>query len=383
MSTEQTKDASNQPAWVRAVASAEAHFRKTAAKHGAVDWDEEVGYIRSAFESDQKLQTATPQSIVSAIRHIAAVGISISPIHQFAFLQTQAEKVKDAYGNDVKNNGKDVWQTLCKLKIGFKGHIQLLTSTGAVNWIRADVVREGDNFVYKGPLAMPDIDVPNPFATERNNVIGAYALAELPSGTVYCEIMRAEELAQVEKASKSGSSGPWKNEFKSEMQKKAAINRLYKTVPKNPANIERIHTAQVVSGDSDGFNFVEQNNEQAATRIKPTDEQIKRFIQLANAGDGFGLLDYEAEIDNNELWMGLFNSLPDKHKTSGKKKVREATSAAHKTINETHEQLNVFMNKGQTDAAQELLTETPFRYILPLASDTLIDWVGDELGEAA
>lgn len=337
----------------------EADFTAIASRENHVNWASEKGFIVQALEADWKLKKATDISLRNAILNIATTGISISPLLGLAHLEcrginTEPDKRKDpVYRNDAA------------LKIDYKGQIKVLTDSGAVNWIRADVVRSGDTFNYHGPASKPDHIVGDPFSADRRAIVGSYAIAELPSGQILCEIMRLEELEEVEKASGT-TSGPWKNGFKPEMYKKANINRIVKTIPRTN---ERSAAVIRIAAESDGFEFDQTEV------VKPqsfTEDQLKDFNKAIKEKDGFALIDMAVDKD---VWISLFNSFEAGKVTSTKTIVRSLMAGARKVIEASHVELVKLMNAEDTHGAIEILEETPLRFITPHADEALNAWL--------
>lgn len=358
-------DAKELPPWAKAMQSAESRFKKIAANTG-LNWDEQAGYIRNAIEADTKLQDCTPKSIVSAIVNIAATGVSISPMSQYAFLQPQGVNL-----GDKKNPN---WITEMRLKISYLGHIDALTSTGAVRWIRADVVREGDTFKYNGPFALPDISVDDPFADDRREVRGGYAVAELPNGVHYCEIMRNEEIAEVQKASKSEKYGPWTSEFRTEMIKKSAINRLRKTIPKNANNRSQIDALVSVENADYEFNQTAQ----------PTYEQsdLEQFTSAMYGNDAAQIY-HLSRVHRGQVWVDLvgthLDTAPKGKKTLFRQAITELEDAGRIEIQNAAIDLAHSMENNDESGAMEILTDyEPQRSSLDeQIKGDLIDWVGE------
>lgn len=337
-------EAKELPAWAKAMQSAEPRFKNLAKKTG-LNWEEQAGYIRSAIEADRDLQACTPQSIVSAIVNIAATGVSISPMSQYAFLQAQGINQ-----GDKKNPN---WIKEMRLKISYRGQIDILTSSGAVNWIRADVVREGDEFKYKGPYALPVIDVDDPFADDRQKIKGGYAVAELPNGTHYCEVLRAEELAEIENASKA-NFGPWKNAFRPEMIKKASINRLQKTIPRNSQNKERIDAAFSVISQSDGFEFAQES--------KPSYEQIDlELFSEAVANANASMVYHLSRVHRGQVWVDLvgthLDTAPKNKKGLFRKAITDLEDTGRQMFQDAAMSLAQLMGDDDQSGAQEILSE--------------------------
>lgn len=243
--------------WVAAMQKAEPKFIELAEIHGAVNWKSEANYAAQAIKRNEILQKCSPQSIVDAIINVAAIGLSLSPADQLAYL--------------IPRKG------VCVLDISYKGLIKLVTDSGNCDYVRADIVREQDNFIYHGPAAAPEVSL-NPFSADRGAVVGAYAIAKLATGDVLCEVMTAEELMAIENASMS-KTGPWKGAFKSEMCKKSVIKRICKTIPRTEQS-GRLHKAIEVLNDHEGIEI-----ESELPPLSYDAEQKERFDAAIKAGD--------------------------------------------------------------------------------------------------
>lgn len=107
--------------------------------------------------------------------------------------------------------------------------------------MRAEVVHENDTFDYDlGDN--PSITHKAPaLGQPRGKAIGAYAIAtNMTTGEKYREVMSLEQLDAVAAVSRSGSSGPWKGPFKSEMQRKTVAKRLMKSLPIDDRQLQDI-----------------------------------------------------------------------------------------------------------------------------------------------
>lgn len=333
------------PAWVNAVAKAKDRFIKQAKVHGDIEWDSESAFIRQAFQSSPELQNCTPQTITNVIEQIGAIGISTSPQDKLAFIQAQNVKV---------SKKPDVWEAQAVLKIQFTGLIKLLVDSGACEYIRADVVHESDNFVYHGPTAKPEFTVANPFGDDRGPVVGAFAEALTADGTTYCEILRIEELDAIKNASKSKDSGPWKT-FENEMRKKAAIRRLYKTIPKRN---QRVTMAVAATQEDEEFDF----NDTPTAPPQPTysNDEKKQFWNGLKSGDGAMIWHLERSMDQS-AWIDLtrdyVNSAPRGEKGVFRQKLKALGDAGYKIFTTGAEQLLTAMENEDYASADEILAD--------------------------
>lgn len=118
----------------------------------------------------------------------------------------------------------------CTLIIDYKGIVELVMRSGQVSNIHADVVCEGDAFVYDmGEIKKHEID----FRKPRGNVYAVYAVCTFKDGTKAACVMSRDEIESVRKRSRAGNSGPWQTDW-NEMAKKTAFRRLSKWLPLSP-----------------------------------------------------------------------------------------------------------------------------------------------------
>ena len=122
----------------------------------------------------------------------------------------------------------------CTLNIDYKGYVDLMFRGGFVRRIHADVVYEGDIFVYElgevkkhVPWAWRD-DRKKP--ETRGKVRGAFCLIELKDGAIKCEAMTEDEIQSLRNRSATPNKGPWVTDA-DEMRKKCPFRRAAKWVP--------------------------------------------------------------------------------------------------------------------------------------------------------
>lgn len=202
----------------QAIADARPRFLRTAVTN-EVDWEAESLFAYSICANNDylwEIATRNPWSLTMAMVNVAAIGVTLNPARQFAYL--------------VPRDGRVV------VDIGYRGLIHVATKEGSILWAKAEIVREKDlaNFEYRGVNREPHHPF-NPFDKERGEIVGAYSLAGLPNGTVLCEAVSIEEIWQARDRSayyRKTQSGPWVDDT-SEMIKKTTIKRGAKTWP-NP-----------------------------------------------------------------------------------------------------------------------------------------------------
>lgn len=250
------------PKWKEAIVGAQERFVAIAERDKLLDWARESMFALQALEKSdylRKVAEQNPGSLRNAIVNVAAIGLTLNPASQYAAL--------------VPRKG-----AIC-LDVMYRGFIRLATDSGSVKWAQAELVYEGDDFLYKGKAEAPLHEVENPFRSDRKIVLGAYTIARTADGADLTEIMSAEEINRIRdrsegwQAFKNGkaSQSPWDSDW-GEMAKKTVIKRARKTWPesKDSRSAERLQTAVDLSNEADGFAALEHAPEPSG-KILPTD----------------------------------------------------------------------------------------------------------------
>lgn len=196
-----------------------------------------------------------PGSVKLAMLNVAATGLTLNPAYGYAYL--------------VPRDGAIV------LDVSYKGILKIATDTGAILWGRADVVRERDRFVYRGPAAEPIFETENVFG-DRGAVVGAYCVAKTREGDVMCGVMSAAELAMVRNCSDLWAKyqkGPWKD-FPDEMSKKAVIKRDAKTWPRTGKSGKLFEAIELANQAEGGYVF--EGEQSAIPRELITDDRKQK-----------------------------------------------------------------------------------------------------------
>jgi len=267
-----------------------------------------------------EVAAANPNSLQGAILNIAAIGISLNPASQHAYL--------------VPRDGN-----IC-LDISYRGLVKLATDCGAIKWAKVELVYENDDFKWRGPAEVPTHEA-DPFG-DRGVMKGGYCIARLPDGTTLVEVMPVEEINKIRDTSKAYQKkfGPWVNWYE-EMAKKTILKRAYKSWPQ--------------TGDRRRLdNAVEALHKSEGTRY--TIEQQGRYMEaLANESAlDFYMLRQEVGVDT---WCALFNSFPKGEKTKQKQKARELEAKGEQIISEYRDTLNDAAEHKSIGAAREILDE--------------------------
>jgi recombination protein RecT len=156
-----------------------------------------------------KLATCTPESFLNCMLQLSQWGLEPDGRHAHLI----------PYGDT------------CTLILDYKGIVDLVLRSGTVRTIHADVVCQGDRFVYSlGEVKehtpwylRTDADKP----AKAGEVIAVYCHVVFTDGGSKSEVMSVDEVEKVRRASKASQSGPWK-EWWSEMAKKTVFRRASK-----------------------------------------------------------------------------------------------------------------------------------------------------------
>jgi recombination protein RecT len=181
----------------------------------SISFEREAGFaIQVLQNNDYALGVAMKdkQSVMNAVKNIAAIGISLNPARKQAYL--------------VPRGGK-----IC-LDISYIGLIDIAISSGSIMWAQAELVRENDAFTLNGLDKLPTHNF-NPFGKDRGDIVGVYVVAKLHNDDYLTTTMSIDDVYSIRNRSESfkKGNGPWKTD-EGEMVKKTVIKRAYKLWPK-------------------------------------------------------------------------------------------------------------------------------------------------------
>jgi recombination protein RecT len=197
---------------INLVKQQEPKFRQLDKANGnLLDFERECLFARQQLLKNDftlKIAASNPNSLQGAILNVAAIGISLNPAQQHAYL--------------VPRDG-----AIC-LDISFRGLTYLATESGAIKWAKVELVYEADTFAWRGPAEMP-LHEADPFS-ERGEIKGGYCIAKLPDDSVMVEVMPVAEIYKIRNTSKAyqAKKGPW-FDYEEEMMKKTILKRASKS----------------------------------------------------------------------------------------------------------------------------------------------------------
>lgn len=218
----------NLPAIIK---TAEATFTELARRHNVPDFTfaREAGFALQILKDNDYLAEVAcgnPDSLKEAVINVAAIALSLSPVHNFAYLIPR----------NVRGKNK-----VC-LDISAKGYIELATSKGIVLWVKPEIVFDGDEFEYQGVNQLPTHKF-HPFK-DRGEIIGGYVVAKMASGDLLVDFMPIFEIYKIRDRSegwkayvaKKIKTTPWASD-EGEMIKKTLIKRGRKSWPSSLAKV--------------------------------------------------------------------------------------------------------------------------------------------------
>jgi recombination protein RecT len=163
----------------------------------------------TALMKTPKLATCTPESFLNCMLQLSQWGLEPDGRHAHLI----------PYGDQ------------CTLILDYKGLVDLVLRSGSVRTIHADVVHEGDRFIYS--LGEVKEHTPHYLRTDAakpdkaGKIIAVYCHVVFHDGGIKSEVMSVEEVEKVRKSSRAGGSGPWQDWW-SEMAKKTVFRRASK-----------------------------------------------------------------------------------------------------------------------------------------------------------
>lgn len=162
------------------------------------------------------LLNCTPSSLVMGISRGLRAGLELG--ETWHLLTFKNRELSEKYGRDVYE---------CTGVADYKGLAQLMIASGAVRYVDAQVVREGDQFDYELGL---DKRLTHRPGTTRGRITHAYVILRLPFGVSDFHVMSIKEIDAI----RTAKSKSWKNgECPEWYAKKTVIRQIAKLMPKD------------------------------------------------------------------------------------------------------------------------------------------------------
>lgn len=193
-------------------------------------FNREVNFaVQLLMDSDYLFKCAQqyPEHFVEAMKNVALTGLTLNPELRLGYLVPYKGKVK--------------------FQSSYMGKVDILTRSGVVRMIEANLVYDKDNFKVVKGLNPELIHEPDYFNTTRGAIKGGYWLAVLPNGQKRFDVMslsRIDEIKARSEAVKSCKGSPWDTDFE-EMAKKTIINWAFKSLPKSGLSEDMVKVLEI------------------------------------------------------------------------------------------------------------------------------------------
>lgn len=312
-------------------------------------FEAEKGFAIQLLQNNEFLMKAArsnPKSMQQALTNVAAIGLSLNPAKKEAYLITRNMK--------VKRDGRDAWETRVFLEPSYMGLCNIATSSGRIEWIQAQVVREKDTFVFSGVGEKPQHSF-NAFK-DRGEIVGVYAVAKTNQGDFLCDTMDLDKINSIMNRSESIKNarknnkplyGPWVTDFE-EMTRKSMVRLLFKMLPKT--GMESLHEAVHLSNENEGFEPI-----QTAPELF-TGEKKEHFDDLIKKSDALGMYAFSVMCSESEL-QGLYHSFEKGTKGRYQAVVDKLISAGNAQCRDYADQICKAIDSDDAGHQDELMSE--------------------------
>lgn len=209
------------------------------------DFQREASFAIQHISNNELLQKASRASLLKAVLNVAQTGLTLNPIRKFAWLVPRW------------NNKKKEYEAV--LEPSYVGLCKLITDTGAVTAISAQIVWTGDdieldlasNYIKHTPYVIT--------GKPRGEKKFVYSLAILKDGSKHLEVMSKEDIYEIRERSESYiafksnkiTTCIWVKD-EGEMWRKTVIKRHYKYMPKSES-LDKIEQAIALDNDVNGY----------------------------------------------------------------------------------------------------------------------------------
>ena len=272
----------------------------------------EMGFALQIVEGNASLKamaTKEPAQLRQAIYNVALTGLSLNPVLKHGYI--------------LPRKGKLIFEP------SYMGMTEILIQAGTIIQMQSSVVCAGDLI----DIQMGDtqsITHRINMTAARGDVIGAYAIATLPTGQKQYEVMTRDEIDSIRKRSQGGQA--WESDF-SEMARKTVVRRIFKHLPKTALsdaaenafkvfdeNNEIDYKAEPVNPVTGEIRAARLELEAAPEQPKPDTltEKSKRKILTLKTVDEFNLsFEKMGKIQDLEMQAELIAEIKKVAKTKG------------------------------------------------------------------
>lgn len=210
----------------------------------SIKFEQEAGFAIQVLRNNEyalKVAAQNRDSVVAAVKNLAAIGISLNPAKKQAYLVP-------------RSMGRDKPAAIC-LDISYMGLMDLAIATGSIKWAKAEVVRESDEFQLGRMDELP-LHRYDPFAKDRGPIRGVYVVVKTADNEYLTHTMSADDVFAIRDRSeawkayreKKIKTCPWVTD-EAEMVKKTCVKQGYKYWPKTDRLETAIHHLNTDGGE--------------------------------------------------------------------------------------------------------------------------------------
>lgn len=234
----------------------------------------EISFALQHVNKNQQLKKADGTSVMQSIMNVCQVGLSLNPVQKLGYLVPRWDSLKKI--NTVA------------FEPSYQGLVKLLTDSGSVSMIYAQLVYEGDEFEVSFGTSTEIVHKPK-FASKE--ITHVYAVAILPNGIKVPEVMTMEEIESIRERSdsyKAFNAGKikscvWSTDF-GEMARKTVIRRIFKYLPKT----ERFeNVAQAINYDEQDYTATPNQLNYIDTLLETTSLSLEKQEQITLEMDSY------------------------------------------------------------------------------------------------
>ncbi len=328
--------------WEGVINDAMPRFNNIAKTHKLVRWQEECNFALQSVIKNKELQKCAPFTVQDAITNVASVGLTLNPADSYAYL--------------VPNYNSVLGQNECQLRISFKGLLKVAADSGAIQWVKADVVKQNDTFTEKGIGIIPE-HVKDSFG-ERGETVGVYCVAKLNTGEYLTEIMSLAEIEKIRKCAKFDAI--WSQWF-DEMAKKAVIKRASKQWIKSGTH-STLNAAVSVLNETEGsdpdYMIFTPEQEEAFNKAVENENPLEYMKVCENIAGGSS----STPSANSEIIAQLVAAYKEKFRESKQMTekgdlIKNLSSEASLLFREQREEVLAQVEDNNIEAVEELFQE--------------------------
>ncbi len=194
-------------------------------------------YVMSMMRRDKNLRSATPDSIADAVLQAASMGLSLNPIRGHCYLICRKARRRR---QGESQSEYDKVPTFAYASPSYRGLINIPVTSGAIRFARAEVLYKDDHFIYRGPHHDVEYQLKTDHSAQlEKHAVGVFAVARTIHGDYLSEYVPRETIQKIRAMSEIPGAVMWHpDKLWTEGWKKAALRRLYKTLPNAPMALD-------------------------------------------------------------------------------------------------------------------------------------------------